>query len=131
MRCTSEEDGIVDDCPHPFLPFFSAELRWLNCGKDRAVTMLSLGFRWHLHGQTCVSVLQPWNTGSMRVLLLCCWGLCLLWHGCSRQLCRRGRCGARAPGENMLLLNLSSHLPRERALSLLLLSSSSSFDTSL
>lgn len=77
VRCRGEEDGIADDCSCPFLPFFSAELRWLNCRKGCAATVLSLGFRWCFHGQACSECsslgVQEWCASPG---VLCCWGQC-------------------------------------------------------
>lgn len=99
--------------PLPSLFLSRAEMAKLWLGLCCA-TMLSLGFRWHLHGQASFGALQPGNAGSMCVpLTLCCWGQCLLWWPWRRQPCRRGKCGARALQENMLLLNPSSHLQQE------------------
>lgn len=119
MRCSGEEDGIVDECSHPFLPFFSAELRWLNCGKGCAAAVPSLGFRWLLRGQACFSVLQPGNAGLVCIpfVLSAAGASACSDDGEAGSPARRGRCGARAPQDNMLLLNPSSHLPQESTFS--------------
>lgn len=76
LRCSDEEDGIVDDCSCPFLPFFRAELRWLNCRKGCAATVLTglqVAFPW----PGVFRVLQPGSAGWCDVHpagVLCCRG---------------------------------------------------------
>jgi len=75
VRCSGEEDGTVDECPHPFLPFFSAELRWPKC--EMAVPLqchiwASGGIDMAKHASVCSSRgVRAWGASrSYSVLLL-------------------------------------------------------------
>jgi len=103
------------NAPTPSFPFSQQSwdgqsVRWL-C-RSSATSGLQVALTWP-------SMLQCAPAGECGLgvppapTLCCCWGWCFLSWGWSRQRCRRGRCGARAPQENLLILNRFSCLPRE------------------